>query len=292
VYEHVHEKPVNISFSFSRTIMQHIDTETTLYGLIGHPVAHSLGPLMHNHAFAETGINGVYLAFDVTDVKSALAGMRALNICGISVTIPHKTEVMQYLDEIDDTARRIGAVNTIVCRDGRLIGYNTDAHGAVCALKEKTEIRARNVVIIGAGGAARAVGFGISEQGGRVHIVNRTAQKGRQLAEELNAAFHSVADLHAIKMDILINTTSVGMHPKIDEMPIPAHLLKPGMCVMDIVYNPIKTRLLHEAEAAGGTIVDGVAMFVHQGAMQFSLWTGKPAPIDSMRQLVYGRLKI
>lgn len=264
-----------------------INTNTALYGVIGHPVAHSMGPLMHNHVFEECGVNGVYLAFDVIDLASAIAGVRSLNIRGLSVTIPHKVAIMEYLDAVDETAERIGAVNTVVQRDGILTGYNTDADGAVSALTAKMDLRNEDVLIVGAGGAARAVGFGVKHRGGRIHITNRTVEKGERLAAELNAEFHPLADIDRLTCRILINTTSVGMAPDIDDIPVPPAMLRPGMCVMDIVYNPVRTRLLKAAEAAGCEIVDGVSMFVNQAAIQFSLWTGKAAPVEAMRRIVY-----
>jgi len=269
-----------------------INTGTTLYGVIGHPVAHSLGPLMHNHALQAAGINGVYLAFDVIDLAEAVSGIRSLGIRGVSVTIPHKVAIMDHLDVIDDTAAKIGAINTVVHREGKLVGYNTDAEGAMSALSEKTDIDDRDVLIVGAGGAARAIGFGVKGRGGRLHIVNRTEEKGKKLAAELRADWHPMDALGSFDVDILINTTSVGMTPNPDAIPVPTHMLRPGMCVMDIVYNPLKTRLLKEAEASGCDIVDGVSMFVNQGALQFKLWTGKKAPVDAMRRIIYDALQI
>ena len=268
-----------------------IDSHTLVYGVIGKPVGHSLGPLMHNRAFAAVGYPGVYAAFEVSDVKAAMTGIRALNIRGVSVTIPHKEAVMDCLDAVDASAQTIGAVNTVVNTGGRLAGYNSDAHGAVKALLEKTPVKDRHVVILGAGGAARAIGFGLKKEGGRVCILNRTFEKARSLADLLQADARPLSDFPDIPCDILINTTSVGMHPETDAMPVPAGDLHAQMTVMDIIYNPLQTRLLQAAQAAGAQTIDGVAMFVYQGAMQFELWTGKAAPVDLMKKTVYEALQ-
>ena len=263
-----------------------IDADTSLYGLIGNPVAHSLSPVMHNQAFAASGYNGVYLAFRVTDPAAAIRGIRALDLKGISVTLPHKVAVMKYLDEIDETAGQIRAVNTIVNNQGRLIGYNTDCAGALQALKTRTSIKDKSVALIGAGGAARAIGFGLAAAGGRVTIFNRSRTPGERLAADLQAEFLPLSDWQPDRHEILINTTPVGMYPETDATPIPKEDLSKEMVVMDIVYNPIKTRLLKEAENIKCRTVNGIAMFVFQGAHQFELWTGQKAPVDVMRQAV------
>ncbi len=269
-----------------------VRADTRLYGVLGHPVGHSLSPVMHNAAFDQVGFNGVYTAFDVLDLPAAIAGIRALNIQGCSVTIPHKVAVMDLLDEIDPLARRIGAVNTIVNEGGRLAGMNSDSPGAMAALLEKTPVAHRHATVIGAGGAARALAHGIVSQGGRLTIVNRTQEKGRRLARELKSEFCSPAEFSGIGVDILINTTSVGMVPNIDQMPVGHACLRPGMTVMDIVYHPLETKLIKAARDAGCTVVDGVAMFVHQGAIQFECWTGQKAPIQLMKRTVLDALKI
>ena len=263
-----------------------IDTDTSLFAVIGHPVAHSMSPVMHNAAFAHTGYNGAYVAMDVTDIRSAVTGLRALGIRGASITIPHKVDVMCHLDVIDGLAERIGAVNTIVNREGTLTGYNTDGTGAVKALSETVGLAGKAVTIIGAGGAARAVGFAVSAQGGNITIVNRSTEKGEKLAGELGAGFRPLRDIDGLTCDIVVNTTSLGMSPDVDGIPIDEACLERQMTVMDIVYNPLVTRLLRAALDRGCKIVDGAAMFVYQGAIQFELWTGLPAPIGVMRNKV------
>jgi len=267
-----------------------IDTQTSLYAVFGNPVGQSLSPVMHNKAFAATGFNGVYLAFRVIDIVAAMAAVRAIGIRGVSVTIPHKIAVMNSLDEIDDQARRIGAVNTVVNREGRLWGYNSDGQGAVRALMEKTTVQDADIAIIGAGGAARAIGFNIVDNGGRVTIINRSIQKGEGLAKDLGADFKPLSGLKHIRADILINTTPVGMSPQTQDLPLSPELIRKNMLVMDIVYNPVQTALLKHARQMGCRTIDGVAMFVYQGAFQFTLWTGMEAPIETMRRAVYTAL--
>lgn len=267
------------------------DSDTILLALLGDPVSHSLGPVMHNTAFAETGFNGVYLAFRAKDVGNAVIGIKALGIKGASITIPHKISVMDFIDELDDTAKKIGAVNTLVNRDGVLTGYNSDGIGAVKALSEKTAIKDKSVVVLGAGGAARAIGFGILAEGGRVTIVNRTPARGENLAKVLGADFQPMSALNKIDGHILINTTPVGMLPDIDAMPVRKQDLDSSMVVMDIVYNPLMTRLLRTAESIGCRIINGVSMFVYQGAFQFELWTGIKAPVMAMKKAVLDALR-
>ena len=267
-----------------------INTNTYLYGVFGNPVSHSLSPLMHNCAFAETGTPGVYLAFQVDDIGAAISAVRALGLKGVSITIPHKTTVLEYLDKIDETAQKIGAVNTVVNKNGVLVGYNTDSSGALRSLKEKTAVRGLNVAIIGAGGAARAIGYGITAEGGRITIINRTIKRGERLAEDLGADFQPLAKINSLDCRILINATSAGMFPRVDTVPIKKELLKKGMLVMDIIYNPLKTLFLQAAQNRGCRVIDGVSMFVYQGADQFELWTGKKAPVNAMRKTVLAAL--
>ncbi|MEA3231067.1 MAG: shikimate dehydrogenase [Thermodesulfobacteriota bacterium] len=269
---------------------RHIDSRTALYVVIGDPVAHSLSPVMHNAAFDLTGINAVYVALRVTDPAGAVAAIRTLSIAGVSVTIPHKTTVIDYLDQLDPVAETIGAVNTIVNQNGKLIGYNTDGLGAVRALAKKISIAHKRVTIIGAGGAARAIGYAVTEQGARVTIANRTVQRGEALAGDLRTDFLPLRDFTGNSCDVVINTSPVGMHPDTDATPIDDSILRSDMVVMDAVYNPLVTRLLRAAGRTGCITVSGADMFVYQGAAQFELWTGKPAPVDVMRIAVLSAL--
>jgi len=281
--------PTRATFGLGDTL-QIINSNTAIYAVFGDPVSHSLSPVMHNSAFSHIDYNGVYFAFKVEEIGNAITGIRALGFKGAGITIPHKVTVMEFLDEVDNLAKKIGAVNTIVNRKGKITGYNFDCLGAVKALKEKTDIKGKNVSVLGAGGAARAVGYGIISEGGRLTILNRTIDKGEKLAEELESEFCPFSDFKGRKCDILINTTPVGMHPHVKDIPVAKEDIKKGMVVMDAVYNPIKTNLLQIAENSGCVTIDGVSMFVYQGAAQFELWTGKKAPIDLMRKAVLNAL--
>jgi len=263
-----------------------IDSKTELYAVIGNPISQSLSPVMHNRAFETVGYNGAYLAFNVEDVGSAIAGVKGLGIKGVSVTHPHKVSIMSYLDEISEEAVKIGAVNTVVHKKDRLYGCNTDCQGAVKALSEKTGIRDKEVYLVGAGGAARAIGFGLISDGAHVTVLNRSKEKGERLAEDLGADFIPLAEERPYRCHILINTTPMGMLPKTESTPVKKRYIEKEMVVMDIVYNPLKTRFLREAEELGCVVIDGTGMFIHQGALQFELWTGKSAPIPVMRQAV------
>ena len=261
-----------------------------IYAVFGDPVSHSLSPVMHNSALSQTGLEGFYLAFRVKDIAAAVSGVRGLGMRGVSITIPHKVSVMKYLDRVDALAEEIGAVNTIVNRQGVLYGYNSDCAGAIKALTEKTAINDKAVAVIGAGGAARAVAFGIKREGGRLTILNRTKQSGESLAADLGCEFKPLSEVRRLPYNIVINATSAGMTPQVNNTPLNAALLEGEMVVMDMVYNPLKTRLLSEAKKIGCSTIDGVSMFVQQGAVQFELWTGRQAPVDVMRKVVLDEL--
>lgn len=266
---------------------------TILCGIIGNPIEHSLSPAMHNAAYEQLGLNFVYLAFCVSDVEGAMRGMRALNIRGLSVTVPHKVAVLPYLDEIDPVARQIGAVNTVVNENGHLKGYNTDWAGFVRSLEAHTPIRDKRVVILGAGGAARAIAFGIKHEGGLLTILNRTEElvMAEKLATEIGCPYGDLKQLDLIQQaEIVVNATSVGMSPLQDRTVIdPAHL-RPEQVVYDIVYNPLETKFLREAKALGCRVIPGYEMLLLQGVTQFELWTGKQAPVDLMRTILKDRL--
>jgi shikimate dehydrogenase len=263
-----------------------IDAATLVYGVLGNPVAHSLSPLMHNRAFAAAGLKAVYVAFPTSDIADAVAGIRALGIRGASVTIPHKVAVMGCLDACDPVAEAVGAANTIVKHGGRLKGYNTDAAGAVQALEEATALPGRSAAVVGAGGVARAIGYGLRRAGVKVVIVNRSHGPGEALARHLGADFLPLADLERGVFDILVNATPVGMAPGVEASPVPSRCLHRGMTVMDAVYTPLETRLLRNARTRGCATVDGVSLFVRQGVLQFELWTGLAAPMAEMNRVV------
>jgi len=281
-----------------------LDSQTVMYGLFGDPVAHSKSPLMQNAAFRAAGLNAAYAAFRVAPehLARAVDALRALGFGGANVTIPHKVAVMDHLDEIDGDARRIGAVNTIVNRNGTLVGCNTDGVGYVRSLKEETGFRpaGRRVLVLGAGGAARGVVFALAREGPALVVVaNRTAEKAAELAAAVRKA-GGADGVRAVRpdelaslgerFDLIVNTTSVGMHPDTAGMPLDegllARLADEGAVVSDLIYNPRETRLLAAARRMGATAHGGLGMFVHQGACAFELWTGRPAPLDVMRETV------
>ncbi|MCD4717985.1 MAG: shikimate dehydrogenase [Desulfobacterales bacterium] len=261
-----------------------IDQHTSLYGVVGKPIGHSLGPAMHNAAFLEAGLDAVYLAFETEDMEGCLRGIRALGIKGISVTIPFKSRVIPYLDDVDPLAKKIGAVNTIINDDGRLAGYNTDALGAYRALNEKGVLPGKSCLVLGAGGAARAIGFTLKENGVDISVVNRSDARGNELARVLECPYIPLDRLGEHKADLLIQTTPVGMSPNIEECLVRKPVLREGMVVMDIIYNPLETRLLKMAKALGCVTISGLSMFVYQGSEQFRLWTGINPPVGTMRR--------
>jgi shikimate dehydrogenase len=245
---------------------------------------------MHNAAFAALSRNGVYVPMEVEDVATAVAGLGALGFVGVSVTVPHKETVMTLLDEIDPVAGKIGAVNTILFRrhpdSGKVVsrGFNTDWLGSNLALADEIKLPGSRFLILGAGGAARAVGFGLVEAGAEVMITNRSVERGQDLADWLGCAFVPAAELAGVTADGLINTTSVGMKPRVNEVPIDPALLGNFQVVMDIVYAPLETGLLRHAAAAGCRTIDGLAMLLNQGAVQFKIWTGEQPPREVMRK--------
>ncbi len=280
-----------------------ITPSTAVCALIGDPVAHSLSPAMHNRAFTELGLDYVYVAFRVEDVAGAVAGMRAFeNFRGMSVTIPHKVSIIDYLDEVAEVDRRIGSVNTVVKDGGRLKGFGSDGPGARQALIDAgVELAGKNVTILGSGGAARAIAFTLAEAKPAALFLLGIIEP------ELQALTHDVVtktgmkatcalldpktlEARLVESQVLIHCTPMGMHPNTDASAVPKSLLHRDLVVMDIVYNPLKTRLLAEAEERGLEIVSGVEMFVNQAVIQFELWTGRTAPRAVMREVVLTRL--
>jgi shikimate dehydrogenase len=263
-----------------------------LFALFGNPVAHSLSPLMHNAAFQEMGIDASYSACLVEDLAEAIKTIKKLPLRGVSVTIPFKTAAMPYLDEVEASAQEIGAVNTILHDDtGRLKGYNTDWIGVVRDLEESLEIQRKTFAILGAGGTARAAVFGIRQRGGNPLIINRTPERGDKLARDFGVPFYPLAQIKGISADCLINTTPVGMSPDRERSPLAQEDIGRFPWVMDCIYNPLKTQLLKDAEEAGNTAINGLGMFIHQGAEQIRIWTGKEPPIELMRAVVLAKLK-
>ena len=267
-----------------------INGRTKIYGILGRPVAHSLSPEMQNAAFRELKLNAAYVAFPVTDLGKAVAGLRGLAIQGVSVTIPFKEKIIPLIDELDPQAARIGAVNTLVNRDGRLIGYNTDWLGALRALQVRTSLGGEHVLILGAGGAARAIAFGVLKEGGRVSLTDLDAPRAAALARDLKAEAIPLSRLNQCPAAILVNATPVGMEPQVEEIPISPEFLGRFHLVMDVVYRPLETRLLREAKARGAATIDGLQMLIHQATAQFELWTGMTAPLETMVRAAYKAL--
>ncbi|RXJ00029.1 shikimate dehydrogenase [Anaerobacillus alkaliphilus] len=274
-----------------------------LYGLLGHPVGHSMSPLMHNDAFTHLGMKGYYHAFDVPEVelKEAVDAFRLLNISGFNVTIPHKVAIMNLLDEIDEEAVMIGAVNTVVNMDGRYIGYNTDGRGYLTSLLKTIDrpLHECNVLVIGAGGAARGVATVLANEGvALLTIANRTITKAIEIKDNYQSYRH--ANITVVSMseaednlglyDIVINTTSIGMSPNVNDVPISIQHAKPSVVLSDLIYNPILTKWLIQGEAKGLKTHNGVGMFVEQGALAFQLWTGKYPDTERMTELVRKQL--
>jgi len=277
-----------------------LESGTKICCIIGDPVEHSLSPLMHNVAFRELGLNFTYIPLKVKKemLQEAIEVIRRLGIRGVNVTIPHKVAVMKFLDDIDDLASEIGAVNTIVNNIGKLTGLNTDGMGAVRALKDNEgEPKDKKVVIIGAGGACRAISYSIAkEKPKELIIINRTVEKASEIAKSIKEKIDVNVKSLQLKpenlkaelkdADIVINSTSVGMSPNVNETVIPKEFLHNNMLLMDIVYNPLETRLIKEAKEVGVKTIDGIEMLVNQGIESFKIWTGKNAPVESMRKEV------
>jgi len=251
---------------------------------MGNPVSHSLSPAMHNAAFLDLGLNKVYLPFPVVDVAAAIQGVVGLGVHGVSVTIPHKQAVIPFLDNIDPIAEKIGAVNTLVINDGKITGLNTDWLGSNRAFEGLIgSLAGKSILILGAGGSAKAIGFGLLEAGATIMIASRTPATGKELARKLGCPWYPIAEADTITADGLINATSVGMTPNDQDSPISRQGLKNFPAVMDIVYAPLQTRLLKEAGEEGLKFCNGLDMLLMQGAAQFELWTNRPAPLEVMR---------
>ncbi|WP_456472570.1 shikimate dehydrogenase [Methanocaldococcus sp.] len=271
-----------------------INAKTKLIGLIGHPVEHSLSPIMHNAAFRDKNLNYVYLAFDVKPekLKYVIDGAKALNIVGFNVTIPYKVDIIKYLDSLDKDAELIGAVNTIKIEEDRAIGYNTDGIGARRALEEELgEVKNKKILILGAGGAARAVAFELAKNN-YIIIANRTVEKAKKLAEEIKEKLNAEVEYSDLNpnlegVNIVINATSVGMYPNVDVKPLlTAEQLKDVEAVMDLIYNPLETVLLKEAKKAGVKAINGLGMLIYQGAEAFKIWTGVEPNIKVMKKAI------
>ncbi len=288
--------PGQLSFEEMRDIYHYddINAETAVYGVLGDPIAHSLSPRIHNAAFRHDGINAVYLPFRVPRdaLSETLRAFEWLDVRGYSVTIPHKEAVLDYSSHRDEVVWKIGAANTLYRNaDNQWCATNTDYSAALASLRNglqkaggSDELRGRKVLILGAGGVARAIAFGLIRHGAGLTIANRSEQRGARLAKELGCQRVTWQNRGSVFADILINCTPVGMHPNVDETPYPMNWLREGMLVFDTVYNPENTLLIKEARQRRCITVTGVEMFVRQAAMQYDLFTGRPAPLDVMRE--------
>ena len=281
-----------------------VSGKTKVFGVIGNPIEHSLSPIIQNAAFAASKLDSTFLAFNVksSDVGKAMVGVRALGIQGLNVTMPHKASVISFLDEVDSVAKALKAVNTVKNENGKLLGFNTDGVGALSAFRENgVEFKGKKVMLLGAGGAARAIAFALAEHAAEVSILNRSIVTAAQLADLIKETFDSKVFAYALSpltvkgnlvdADILINATSVGMKPNDNETLVAPKWLKPDLAVMDIVYNPIETKLAKKAKAAGAKVVSGVEMLIYQGAASFEIWTGAKAPVEVMREAALSHLR-
>jgi len=282
-----------------------IDSNTKLLGLIGHPIAHSLSPVMHNAVFEKLKLNCTYLAFDVDEryLEYVIKGANAIGIVGLNVTIPYKIRVIKYLDITSKEAKLIGAVNTIKFENKKAIGFNTDGIGCVRALKESVgKIKGKNILLLGAGGAARAIAFQSVMEGAKLSISNREIEKymAFNISRDIKKKLGKKVDVIDFNMDeikeklsdtdILINATPVGMHPNVNESTIFSDMIPKNVVVMDIVYNPVETKLLRDAKKRGCRTVDGIGMLVNQGVETLKIWLNIKAPIDLMRKVVIREL--
>ena len=280
-----------------------ISAKTQVYGVIGDPIEHSLSPTLHNAAFKELKLDCVFLAFKVKtgEVESAIRGMRGLGIRGLNVTMPHKEAVIAYLDEVDSAAKFLGSINTILNDNGKLNGFSTDGIGALNALKENgVTLNKKKVLLLGGGGAAKTIAFALAKVVDELIILNRSPEKITPLTKTMNREFNkqvsdgllapSAIQKNLQNVDVLINATSVGMHPNDEHSLVEPQWLRPNLTVMDIVYNPIETKLAKDAKKAGAKVISGVEMLIYQGAASFEIWTGHKAPVEVMRKAALTKL--
>ncbi|HWJ77505.1 MAG TPA: shikimate dehydrogenase [Niallia sp.] len=270
------------------------------YMVIGDPIKHSMSPAMHNDLFQAYGIDAKYETYHIKRgmLESGLEELRNMKVDGFNVTVPHKTDIIPYLDELDPLSEAIGAVNTVVQKNGKWIGYNTDGYGFLQALEqEKVNLKEQKVLIIGAGGAARAIYFTLAHYGVKwIDICNRTVERANMLKEDCPFEVHtnilniSEAESSLENYSLVIQTTSIGMSPNIEVSPINLHYLRSDSLVSDIIYNPLETMILRTAKAKGARIQNGIDMFVFQGALAFEKWQGFFPDTDRMRKIVLNQL--
>jgi shikimate dehydrogenase len=282
-----------------------ITGKTSVFGIIGDPVAHSLSPGMHNAAFESIGLDHIYVPFHVKteELEDAINGARAMEIRGLNVTIPHKTEVIKYLDYLDIAAGLIGAVNTIEFGENGAVGHNTDGIGAIRAIEDVTPVKKKKIMVLGAGGAARAISFQLLLSGAESLVIsNRTIEKAEELKDDLVEKLDQeviITDLgydlekELEDTDILINTTPIGMYPNINHKPlVTADMMHKELLVNDIVYNPLKTGLMIEAEEAGAKTISGIKMLMYQGIESFRIWTGIEPPVEIFKSALMNEMNL
>ena len=284
--------PGQLSLKEMKTLYRadRLDGRTKIYGVIGNPVAHSLSPLLHNTGFAERGMNAVYLPFLVFDLRDFLAAIKPLGIVGFSVTLPHKRNILRHLDECEAFAEKIGAVNTVIVKVGKLHGSNTDCRGILEPLARRMQIPGKRILILGAGGAARAAAFVLSGAGAAIFICSRRLGRARALAREVHGEAISRRHIAEIRFDAIVNATPVGLHPRAEDSPLRASELD-CQIVFDLVYRPLETKLLRHARRRGIQVISGVEMFIAQGLAQWELWKGERAPAAAMRAAAMKALK-
>jgi len=266
--------------------IEQVDQATRVYGVAGDPVAHSLSPVIMNTALRRENVNGVYLALHARALPDLLHCVREIPIHGLSITMPYKEEILKYLDNTDSHTTKIGACNTVVrAQDGKLYGFNTDTSGVVRPLEQRITLEKARVLVLGAGGAARAAVFGLKERGCEVYILNRSVGPAQKLARSAHARLFKRADLKKVSFDVIINATPVGMGTA-EESPLSEKEIN-ARYVFEMIYDPAETRFVQLARARGAEIIPGIEMFVHQAARQFEIWTGKPAPWDEMLRAVH-----
>ena len=281
-----------------------ISPSTRICAVIGNPIAHSLSPAIHNAAIEELGLDFVYVAFRVEDVKSALHGMKALeNFRGMSVTIPHKIEIMKYMNEIDPVDRSIGSINTVIHEDGKLKGFGTDGPGALQAMTDAgVDMKGKNILMLGSGGAARAISFNLARHTGLASLLlldidetmlnelTSDLKKGTDADISCTPLTDTALSKGMENADIIIHCTPIGMHPNENVSLIPKGLFRQDQVVFDVVYTPLETKLLSDAAAGGLKVISGVEMFIHQAVIQFERFTGAKAPVEVMRRVVMEHL--
>jgi 3-dehydroquinate dehydratase/shikimate dehydrogenase len=265
--------------------IEQMDAATRMYGVVGDPVAHSLSPAIMNAALRRENVNGVYLALHAKTLKDLLGCVRDIPIHGLSITMPYKEAILKHLDNTDSHTTKIGACNTVVrAQDGKLYGFNTDTAGVVRPLEQRITLEKAKILVLGAGGAARAAVFGLKERGAEVYILNRTSAPAQKLAHQARARVAKRVDMKKLTFDVIINATPVGMG-NTRESPLNENEIN-ARYVFDMIYDPAETRLMKLAKERGAEVIPGIEMFVHQAARQFEIWTGKPAPWDDMLRVV------